>query len=252
MKTKGFTLIEILLVVAAIGILAGIVILAINPGRQLGQARDSERSADVRTILDAIYQYSIDHSGELPTELPTEATEICKTTDVLEIPVAFSPSLMQAQILTSNKQSVLTVRTSCQPDEVLASNGDVQSVRKDICAETGAWNIMELSGGKKLSGSGYGCKVENQNSGEGFGHKVCKAAVEEPVIEDPDPEQTLTNDCMDLSFLVENEIYLTDLPEDPLNESETGIGYHIQQTSNGRITVAAPEAELDDVIEVRR
>lgn len=63
----GFTLLEILLVVAAIAILAGIVIFALNPSKQLAEARNAERSSDVRSLLDAVYQYSIDHDGELPT-----------------------------------------------------------------------------------------------------------------------------------------------------------------------------------------
>ncbi len=63
---KGFTLLEILLVVAAIGILAGIVILALNPSKQLGDTRNAQRSSDVTTILNAVYQYSIDNNGNFP------------------------------------------------------------------------------------------------------------------------------------------------------------------------------------------
>lgn len=82
---QGFTLIEILLVVAAIGILAGIVILAINPNKQLGDTRNAQRRADVNSILNAVYQYAVDNSGTLPT-IPTgscallAANEACKLT----------------------------------------------------------------------------------------------------------------------------------------------------------------------------
>ena len=72
-NNKGFTLLEILLVVAAIAILAGIVIFAINPVKQLGDTRNAQRRVDVNTILNAVYQYSIDNTGSLPTGIDSVA-----------------------------------------------------------------------------------------------------------------------------------------------------------------------------------
>lgn len=78
-EAAGFTLLEILLVVAAIGILAGIVILALNPGKQLADTRNAQRWSDVNTILNGIYQYSIDHDGAVPSDITTTVKEVCKT-----------------------------------------------------------------------------------------------------------------------------------------------------------------------------
>lgn len=65
---KGFTLLELLMVVGLIAILAGIVIVAINPTKQLGSARDAKRRAEVNAILNAISQYAIDHGGTYPCD----------------------------------------------------------------------------------------------------------------------------------------------------------------------------------------
>lgn len=75
----AFTLLEILLVVAAIAVLASIVIVAINPGRQLAQTKNSVRRADVGTIINAIYQYAIDTAGTLPSGISTTVRQICRT-----------------------------------------------------------------------------------------------------------------------------------------------------------------------------
>ncbi len=75
-KPKGFTLVEVLLVVVIIAILAAVVIVAINPGRQISQANNTQRSNDVRAVLEAVHQYGIDNRGVLPEEIDETPTNI--------------------------------------------------------------------------------------------------------------------------------------------------------------------------------
>jgi type IV pilus assembly protein PilA len=76
---EGFTLIEILLVIAILAVLAGVVVLAINPNRQLTVARDSERKSEVYAIISAIHQYALDNESSFPALITDEPLEICRT-----------------------------------------------------------------------------------------------------------------------------------------------------------------------------
>lgn len=62
-RKKGFTLIEVLIVLGIIAVLAAVVLVAINPARQFAQARNTQRESNVTTILDAIDQRTIDGQG---------------------------------------------------------------------------------------------------------------------------------------------------------------------------------------------
>lgn len=148
-KQGGFTLIEVLLVIGIIAILASIVIIAINPSRQLAQSRNTQRRSDVNTILNALYQYSIDNDGDLPSGIPSSST--------------------------------------------------CNAVTQEIC-----------------------------------------------------DNDTSCTSLTDLGDLIDDERYLVTIPTDPTGASGNAAGYAVVQTTNNRLIVCAPDAELSETIEVTR
>lgn len=77
--SSGFTLIEVLLVIAILAILASVVIVAINPARQLASSRNAERWSDVYAILNALHQYALDNEGSFPESIEVTGKNICRT-----------------------------------------------------------------------------------------------------------------------------------------------------------------------------
>ncbi len=64
-KYKGFSLIEILIVVGLILILAAVTIVAINPAKHFRDTRNSERMSHVSEILNAVTQYTTEEGSTL-------------------------------------------------------------------------------------------------------------------------------------------------------------------------------------------
>lgn len=61
---RGFTLIEILIVIGLIAILAAVVLIAINPARQFALGRDSQRVSNINAIINAVGQRMADNKGQ--------------------------------------------------------------------------------------------------------------------------------------------------------------------------------------------
>ncbi len=119
-SNKGFTLIEVLLVISILTILAAATIIAINPSRQLAKSRDAERTMAVYNIISAIHQYANDHEGSFPVEITETALEICSqnATDC--------SGLYDISILLNNQDYLITIPLDplCERDgQYCSSNG---------------------------------------------------------------------------------------------------------------------------------
>jgi prepilin-type N-terminal cleavage/methylation domain-containing protein len=114
-QEKGFTLVELVLVVLILAILATVTMTLLRPSQQLANQRDAQRKADLVSILNAIHQYRIDNNGSLPTAIqldtncsaPSALAQICKTGTAQLTCVA--SSAVSLSVLTDNSKYLVTM-----------------------------------------------------------------------------------------------------------------------------------------------
>jgi type II secretory pathway pseudopilin PulG len=195
----GFTLIELLLVIGMLAILAFIVIIAINPQKQLADMRNAKREADTKTIIDAVYQYSLDNKGIMP-ETIGENWKIISSSDGDDCNIP------------CGSDGVGTIDNS---DETLA-NFNLGSYQNTIFNETS--NSLELSDSGKTAGSGnYYSQIKDMGTSS--------VMTSLSWLSSNSPEEELPNDG-------EEDPYT----EDPADMEENVLLLHLNETSGTTIT----------------
>lgn len=163
--SKGFTLVELLIVIALLGIIATIVIAAINPIEQANRASDAGMKADASQIVSAIGRYYATHN-QYPWQAASCATNggsFCNPALGADAALAF---------LTADDPSIglcgasgATCKTTANQGELISSlELQTQFLSKSWVGATTVAGRLYVGKAAGASSSVYACWIPKANS----------------------------------------------------------------------------------------
>jgi len=63
---RGFTLVELLIVISVMGVLSGAILVSINPSDKINFANDAKVRADISAIASAMQTFVVNNNGLYP------------------------------------------------------------------------------------------------------------------------------------------------------------------------------------------
>lgn len=121
---KGLTWQKILLSCLVVLFVASGIVWTIDPHKQFVKMRNGQRREDVNLILNAVYQYSVDNQGNLPSGIEEEPKEICK-------PGANCEGLLDLSNLVLKKKNKAYLSSMPVDPNVKEGNGTGYVIRKN-------------------------------------------------------------------------------------------------------------------------
>jgi len=151
----GFTLVELLIVIALLGVLATAVLAAINPLEQANRARDAKYKSDASQLLAAIDRYFVS-KDEFPWMTVT--------------PITYDSADGAIGFVTAKDVNIgVCAAASCvgtAGSGVLITNNELKTEfqKRDFITKTGALDLLYIGKAQGASESTYACYVPRSKS----------------------------------------------------------------------------------------
>ncbi len=147
-RQKGFTLIELVIVIAILGILAAVVLVALDPFEQFARARDAGKKSSIDQLGHAVQAYYTSQGGTtFPVQGVTWMTTLQTAGELKALPPALTSGSCQKAGVTQNGYCYETDGTL---DAIVYAPAESKSekVRAKCTAGQFAWVVWSSADGK--------------------------------------------------------------------------------------------------------
>lgn len=108
-RKSAFTLVELLVVVAILGLLAVGVVLSINPASKIATTKTNNSNASVKTVAGAIETCITNELGTGVISTDAQAIYLCRTATILGITVGTDQVLTTSPILATTPPTITSI-----------------------------------------------------------------------------------------------------------------------------------------------